>query len=62
MARVFICGMPGSGKSTLGKELSRYVSHPFFDLDHLIEDKEGQKIGEIFKKKGEGYFRNIELF
>jgi shikimate kinase len=50
----------GSGKTTVGKKLSEKVFAPFYDLDHYIEDKEGATIADIFKNKGEIYFRKIE--
>ncbi len=57
---VFICGMMGAGKSTIGKKLARYLDLPFSDLDDLIEQSENMSIPEIFKKKGENAFREIE--
>lgn len=58
--KIVLVGMPGSGKSTLGKELSNRLNCPFLDLDDLIEEKEGKRIADIFPEKGEGYFRNLE--
>ncbi|NHE57646.1 shikimate kinase [Cyclobacterium plantarum] len=58
--KIVLVGMPGSGKSTLGKELAAKLNSPFYDLDDLIEEKEGKSIAEIFSEKGEGYFRNLE--
>lgn len=52
--------MPGSGKSTMGKELAGQLGFPFYDLDDLIEEKEGMSIADIFYEKGEGYFRELE--
>ena len=52
--------MPGSGKTTLGKQLAALLKVGFIDLDHEIEQKEGCAISEIFSKKGEPYFRQIE--
>jgi shikimate kinase len=52
--------MPGSGKSTWGKKLAIALKYKFIDLDTMIEDMEGLTIEEIFEKKGEGYFREIE--
>ena len=57
---VFLCGMMGSGKSTVGKMLAKKLNVPFQDLDNLIEKQEQMKIPEIFSKKGEEYFRNVE--
>ena len=49
-----------SGKSTIGKQLSEKVFVPFIDLDEYIELKENSSITNIFKEKGEIYFRKIE--
>jgi shikimate kinase len=57
---VFLCGMMGSGKSTLGEELAQELSVPFYDLDKLIEDDQGKSIPEIFKTDGEAIFRTVE--
>ena len=56
---IVLCGMMGSGKSTVGKALSRLTGKPFVDTDTLIEEKYGS-INEIFAKKGEAYFRDLE--
>jgi shikimate kinase len=50
----------GSGKSTLGRALSKILNYGFLDLDTFIEDKEGISITELFKTKGEIHFRKIE--
>ncbi|MBR5295574.1 MAG: shikimate dehydrogenase [Clostridia bacterium] len=55
-----LIGMPASGKSTIGKELSRILNFPFLDTDEEIVKKEGMEIPEIFAEKGEGYFRDLE--
>jgi shikimate kinase len=57
---LFLCGMMGSGKSTIGKSLSEKLSVPFQDLDNLIERKSGKSIPEIFESEGEDRFREIE--
>lgn len=57
---IIIIGMPGCGKTTIGELLSKRLKMDFCDLDHYIEEKEGRSIVEIFKSKGEGYFRKIE--
>jgi len=58
--KVYLLGLPGSGKSTIGRHLSELLNYPFFDLDTQIEKEEGISIPDIFKKKGEKYFRNLE--
>lgn len=50
----------GSGKTTIGIQLARKLFLNFTDLDDFIEEKEQQSIKEIFKQKGEIYFRKIE--
>jgi len=57
---IFLCGMMGAGKSSVGKILADKCGLPFHDLDKLIEDSEQLKIPEIFETKGESYFREIE--
>ena len=50
----------GVGKSTIGKSLSIKLKMNLFDVDKIIENKENMAINEIFKLKGEEYFRKIE--
>lgn len=57
---IILTGMPGSGKSTIAKELSIKTGLDLIDLDLLIEKNENEKITEIFKNFGEQYFRNLE--
>ncbi len=52
--------MPGCGKTTLGKKLSKSTGYNFIDTDLLIEKKVGLSITGIFKKNGEKYFRILE--
>lgn len=58
--KIYLVGMPGSGKSTLGKELAQELMILFVDLDTEIERREGKSISEIFASKGEDYFRLVE--
>ena len=53
-------GMMGSGKSSIGNLVSKKLDIPFIDIDSLIIKNTGMSISEIFEKKGENYFRNIE--
>lgn len=55
---VFV-GMPGSGKTTIGKVLAEKLGKTFVDTDDLIVEKYGN-ISELFAQKGEEYFRDIE--
>ncbi|MBN4081230.1 shikimate kinase [Caldithrix abyssi] len=57
---IYLIGMMGSGKSTVGKILSNKMKIPFLDLDHYIEVKNKKTIPEIFKKNGEARFRELE--
>ncbi|MCS7170707.1 MAG: shikimate kinase [Aquificaceae bacterium] len=59
--RVFLVGFMCSGKSTLGRLLSERLGWKFVDTDEEIEKLEGASIPEIFEKKGEDYFRRLEL-
>jgi shikimate kinase len=58
--KVYLVGMPGSGKSYLGRQIAEALSLPFVDLDSEIEKREGCAIPEIFSNKGEDYFRQKE--
>ena len=58
--RIFLVGFMGSGKSTLGKKLANKLKLQFLDLDQLIEKQEYCTVTEIFKNKGEDYFRALE--
>jgi shikimate kinase len=53
-------GMPGSGKSTVGRHLARRLHLPFHDSDHVIEQRIGCSIREFFEREGEDRFRDIE--
>ena len=55
-----LIGMMGCGKSTIGKIVSKKSDLEFIDTDELIENQERMKIKEIFEKKGESYFRQVE--
>ena len=57
---ICIMGLMGSGKSVIGKDLSKYLNLEFYDTDKEIEIKTKKTINEIFENKGELYFRDIE--
>ena len=57
---IVFLGMMGSGKSTIGTLFSKKLNFNFCDIDKLIEQESNMKISEIFKKKGEKYFRLLE--
>jgi len=56
---IVLIGMPGSGKSTIGKALSKKTGREFVDTDEMIVRQHGG-ISEIFAAKGEAYFRTLE--
>ena len=58
--RIFLIGMPGSGKSTIARYLSEALGMPIYDLDKLIEAKAGKTIPMIFDQVGEEGFRQLE--
>ena len=57
-----LLGMMGVGKTRIGKYVAKKLKINFFDIDKLIEKKNGMKITEIFNTKGEIYFRKEEEF
>jgi shikimate kinase len=57
---IYLIGMMGSGKSTLGKTLSEKIQKPFIDLDSEIEKATGKSITQIFDIYGEEQFRKME--
>ena len=57
---ICIIGLMGSGKSMVGKDLSKHLNLKFFDTDKEIELMTNKKISAIFKDEGESYFRDIE--
>jgi shikimate kinase len=61
VASSFLIGLPGSGKSTVGRQLARRLSLPFFDSDHVIEQRLGCSIREFFEREGEERFRDLEM-
>lgn len=58
--KIVLVGYMGCGKSTIGKELSKIIGIPFYDLDEIIQNSEEETIRNIFSVKGEIYFRKIE--
>ena len=57
---IVFLGMMGSGKSSIGKLISKRLKLEFFDIDNCIEKKSGMKISRIFNDYGEKFFREIE--
>ena len=57
---IVLIGMPSSGKSTVGQILAKTMNRELYDTDTVIEEHEGCSISDIFKNKGEAYFREVE--
>jgi shikimate kinase len=58
--KIFLIGMPGSGKSTLGKILAEKMALPFIDLDTVITKSQQKSVADIFEEEGQATFRQIE--
>lgn len=57
---ISLVGMPGSGKTTVGRQLARRLGFAFVDSDRLVEERIGGSIREFFAREGEEVFRTIE--
>ena len=55
-----LVGLPGAGKSSVGKAVAEQLGRTFVDFDLEIERRQGKTIAEIFGEKGEGHFRELE--
>lgn len=60
MKNLVLVGFMGSGKTTVGQWVAERLGMLFVDMDHLIEQRGGQTVSEIFKTKGEPHFRKLE--
>jgi shikimate kinase len=60
MTCIFLIGFMASGKTTVGRALATGLGASFFDTDTEIESREGSPISEIFRARGEVYFRELE--
>lgn len=60
MKNIILVGFMGTGKTTVGKKLAEKLNMDFLDLDDVIEQREKMSIPDIFQKKGEQYFRDVE--
>jgi shikimate kinase len=58
--RIALVGLPGSGKSTIGRQLARRLGLNALDTDHVIEQRLGCSIREYFEREGEASFRDVE--
>ncbi len=57
---IILTGFMGSGKSRIGQELSEKLGIPVLDTDQLIVEQEGMSINDIFARRGQPYFRDLE--
>lgn len=57
---IVLIGLSGCGKTTYAKELSQKLKWPFYDIDEVIAFREQMSVSDIFKTKGETYFRALE--
>lgn len=57
---ISLVGLPGSGKTTVGRQLARRLQLPFVDSDHVIEQRIGCSIRDYFEREGEESFRDVE--
>lgn len=60
VCNIVLIGMPGSGKTTIGKLLAQKANLPFYDSDIFLEEKYGRKIPDIIQNDGEAQFRAME--
>lgn len=60
MATIVLVGVPGAGKSTVGKLLAKELNFEFFDSDQVIEARAGKSVSDIFTQDGEPTFRQLE--
>jgi shikimate kinase len=61
LPHLILVGLPGVGKSTIGRAAARQLGRPFLDFDQEIERRSGMSIREIFRLKGEDHFRAQEF-
>lgn len=57
---IVLVGLPGAGKTTVGRQLARRLKLPFVDSDQIIEDRLGCSIRDYFAREGEEAFRDVE--
>jgi len=60
MASIVLVGVPGAGKTTVGKLLAESLKQEFFDSDQVIESQAGKSVSDIFTQDGESVFRTLE--
>ena len=57
---IVLVGLPGAGKTTIGRAAAKQLGRAFLDFDQEIERREGLDVREIFRLKGEDHFRELE--
>jgi shikimate kinase len=57
---IILVGLPGVGKTTVGRGAAKLLNRPFIDFDTEIEHREHASVSQIFQRHGEGYFRALE--
>ncbi len=57
---IYLIGMMGAGKTTVGKQLAKELDYQFFDTDAVIEQAAGQTVTQLFATSGEASFRTLE--
>ncbi len=57
---VVLVGLPGVGKTSVGRAAAKLLGRPFIDFDTEIEHREHASVAEIFARSGEAYFRSLE--
>ena len=60
MSTIVLVGVPGAGKTTVGKLLAKNLGMIFFDSDQVIESRAGKSVSDIFTQDGEPAFRKLE--
>ncbi len=60
MSTIVLVGVPGAGKTTVGKLLAKELGREFFDSDQVIESRAGKNVSDIFTQDGEPAFRKLE--
>jgi shikimate kinase len=60
MSTIVLVGVPGAGKTTVGKLLAKDLGIDFFDSDQVIESRSGKSVSDIFTQDGEPAFRKLE--